>query len=399
MTAHPATLRLPPPERLGAKGAVLRKVLLIVAIIGAVLSLIGALTQHRQFAYSWFFGFYYFFTIALGALFWVLLHYVCNAGWDVLIRRIWENLIALLPWLLLIFAPLLLVEDFRNTLWTWMGNQSAHEVVVRSGYVNLPFFFIRLVVYFAFFFGAGHYYRSSSIKQDVDGSPVWTYRMHIHSYFLMVVFAVFETFAAFDWFMSMYWRWSSSLFGVYNFAVCAQAGMAACIVILAWLKAQGFLARVNAEHYQLAGKLLFGFSIFWAYIAFGQFLLIWYANIPEETIFYNDHNRENWIYITFFMMIGKFMFPVIYLLSQDLKRTLRGLAGIALWILFMHAVELYWFIMPYAHRETIIPSWLDIVAWVTIGSFLGWVYLRIAASASLFPVRDPRLAESLTVTN
>ncbi len=168
----------------------------------------------------------------------------------------------------------------------------------------------------------------------------------------MVIFGVIETLAACDWFMGLDWRWASSLFGVYHFAVCAQAGMAACIVIIAWMQSHGLLGRLNHEHYHLAGKLLFGFSIFWAYIAFGQFLLIWYANIPEETIFYNDHNRCDWEYLTYFLIVGKFMFPVIYLLAQDTKRSLRPLVTIALWILFMHVVEMYWFIAPYAHIRT-----------------------------------------------
>jgi hypothetical protein len=199
--------------------------------------------------------------------------------------------------------------------------------------------------------------------------------------------------------MGMDWRWFSSLFGVYNFAICAQAGMAACIVIVAWLRANGCLARLNAEHFHLAGKLLFGFTIFWAYIAFGQFLLIWYANIPEETIFYNDHNRGLWKYLSFCLIVGKFIFPVIYLLAQDTKKSLRALTFIAGWILFMHGVELYWFIMPYAHEWTLLPSWQDFVAFITIGSILGCAYIRVMTKASLFPPRDPRLVESLTVTN
>jgi hypothetical protein len=175
--------------------------------------------------------------------------------------------------------------------------------------------------------------------------------------------------------------------------------MAAGIVLMALLRAGGHLKILTHEHFYLAGKLLFGFTIFWAYIAFGQFLLIWYGNIPEETIFYNDHNRGAWKFLTYFIIVGKFIFPVIFLLAQDTKKSLRSLAFMAAWILFMHAVELYWFIMPYAHERTVLPSWQDFVAFLTVGSMLGYLYLRIAASASLVPTRDPRLAECLTVTN
>jgi hypothetical protein len=172
-----------------------------------------------------------------------------------------------------------------------------------------------------------------------------------------------------------------------------------CIVIAAWLKSHGYLARLNHEHYHLLGKLLFGFTILWAYFAFGQYLLIWYANIPDETILYNDHNRGLWKYLTYFLIVGKFMFPVLYLLAQDTKRKLSRLVAIALWILFMHVVEMYWFIMPYAHMQSLLPSWLDFVALATVGSFLGFIYIRITCSAPLFPTRDPRMPECLTVTN
>jgi hypothetical protein len=210
---------------------------------------------------------------------------------------------------------------------------------------------------------------------------------------------VLETFFGFDWFMGLDWRWTSSLFGVYNFTICVQASMAAGIVLIALLRAGGHLKMLTHEHFYLMGKLLFGFTIFWAYIAFGQFLLIWYANIPEETIFYNDHNRGAWVYITFFIIVGKFMFPTIFLLAQDVKKSLRSLTAIAAWILFMHGVELYWFIMPYAHQGSILPSWQDFVAFITVGSILGYAYIHIAARASLFPTRDPRLVECLTVVN
>jgi hypothetical protein len=401
MSAHRTILRLPPPERVVPARFALSSFFLILAVVGAVLSLIGALHDHVQFAFSWFFGFYTFFTILAGALFWILLHYVCNGSWDVLIRRVWENLAALFPVLLVLFLPLLVFHELRDTLWTWMplAGTDDRELAVRAGYVNLPFFFIRVAIYFAFFIGVSLYYRHGSVKQDADGSPVWTYRRHIHSYFALTVFGVIETLAGCDWLSGLEWRWSSSLFGVYNFAVCAQAGMAACLVIVAWLRGHGLLARLNHEHYHLAGKLLFGFTIFWAYAAFGQYLLIWYANIPDENILYNDHNRYLWKYLSYFLIVGKFMFPVIYLLAQDTKRSIRPLAAIAGWILFMHVVEMYWFIAPYAHPHALAPSWQDFVALVTVGSILGYAFIRIMCRASTFPVRDPRLAECLTVTN
>jgi hypothetical protein len=398
MSGHPSSLSLPGPDRLVPRNFLLTAVLGILAIGGGILSLVGALTNPTQFAFSWFFAFYFFFTIALGSFFWVTLHYACDSDWSVIPRRAWETILGLFPLFFVLFLPCLY---FGGHLWQWMQpiHEHDHELAIRAGYLNLPFFYIRVAVYFGYFILVGRWYWKNSVRQDTDGDPRRTRRMHDHSYFALVVFGVLETFLGFDWLMGLDWRWYSSLFGVYNFTLCAQASMAAGIVLVALLRAGGHLKMLTHEHYHLMGKLLFGFTIFWAYIAFGQFLLIWYANIPEETIFYNDHNRGGWKYLSFFIIVGKFVFPTTYLLAQDTKKSLRALTLIAVWILFMHGVELYWFVMPYAHQKTILPSWQDFVAWITVASILGRVYICQLSKASLFPTRDPRLAEGLTVTN
>jgi hypothetical protein len=300
-----------------------------------------------------------------------------------------------------IFLPLLWPNFLGEVLWKWLSPAHAAdpELLKRSAWLNGPFFYMRVVGYFLYFILAGLYYRRHSVEQDTDGSPVHTRRMHDHSYLALVIFGLLETFLGFDWFMGLDWRWASSLFGVYNFGVCAQASLAAGIVLIALFRAGGYLGAMNTEHFYLLGKLLFGFTIFWSYVAFGQYLLIWYANIPEETIFYNDHNRGHWYYLTYFLIVGKFMFPVIYLLAQDTKKSLAALTFISAWILFMHGVEMYWFIMPYAHPATTHPSWQDLSAFMTVGSILGFAYIQIAATASLFPTRDPRMVECLTITN
>jgi len=304
-----------------------------------------------------------------------------------------------LPLFFLLLIPVLL-PGMNEVLWKWMSpGADPNELALRSGYLNSSFFYFRVFSYFFYFCLAGLYYRRCSVQQDTDGNPALTVRMIDWSYPALVIFGVLETFIGFDWLMGLDWRWSSSLFGVYNFTICVQSSMAAGIVLVAILRSAGFLRAMNAEHFYMMGKLLFAFTIFWAYIAFGQYLLIWYGNIPEETIFYNDHNRGYWYFLTYLIVVGKFMFPAIYLLAQDTKKSLRALTKVAVWILFMHGVELYWYIMPYAHPASILPNWQDFVAFITVGSILGFAYIRLAASASLFPTRDPRLVECLTITN
>jgi len=400
MSGHPHTLHIPPPERLGVGKYPIAAIFAGLSFVGIILCIIAAAVDHVQFAYSWFLAFYYFFTIALGSFFWVTLHYACDSDWSVLARRTWENILGLFPVLLLIFIPMLWPGFLNDVLWKWMSPAMVndHEVAIRSAWLNTTFFYIRVFFYFFYFILAGLYYRNNSVHQDRDGNPILTRRMHDHSYLALVIFGLLQTFLACDWLAGLDWRWASSLFGVYNYAISVQASLAAGIVIIALLRSGGYLLAMNHEHFYLMGKLLFGFTIFWGYIAFGQYLLIWYANIPEETIFYNDHNRGHWVYLTYFLAVGKFLFPVIYLLAQDTKKSLRALTFIAAWILFMHGIEMYWLIMPYAHRG-MCPSWQDVVAFVTVGSILGFAYVRIAATASLFPTRDPRMVECLTITN
>ena len=399
MSAHPHTIKIPPAEKLGAETGPLSLVFGALALVGLVLTAVGASIDYVQASYSWFMAFYFFMTIAMGSFFWVTLHYACDSNWTVLARRTWENVLALFPVLFLIMIPLLLPQ-IAPVLWKWMNFSLAAdpELVKRSFYLNYPYFYGRVALYFLYFAIAGLWYRSQSVRQDSDGSPVHTRKMHDFSYLSLVIMALLMTFLGFDWFMGLDWRWASSLFGVYNYAICVQASLAAGIVLIALFRRGGYLMALNHEHFYLMGKLLFGFTIFWGYIAFGQYLLIWYANIPEETIFYNDHNRGHWVYLTYFLAVGKFLFPVIYLLSQDAKKSLRALTFIAVWILFMHGCEMYWFIMPYAHHG-IMPSWQDFTAFLTVGSILAFAFVRISALASLFPTRDPRMVECLTITN
>jgi hypothetical protein len=399
MSGHPTTVHLPAPERFGSERVPLALLFGGLSLLGLLLSIIGCAVDHVQFAYSWFFAFYFFMSIALGSFFWITLHYACDSDWTVLARRVWENILALIPVLLILFIPLCW-PDLRNVLWKWMAYPMLgdHERLERAMWFNEPFWYFRVFCYFTYFIIAGLYYRRESILQDTDGHAVHTRRMHDWSYPSLVIFGLLQTFLGDDWLSNLDWKWASSLFGVYTYAISVQASLAAGIVIIALFRRAGYLMGLNHEHFFLMGKLLFGFTIFWGYIAFGQYLLIYYANIPEETIFYNDHNRGLWLYLTYFLAAGKFVFPAAFLLSQDNKKNLRALTFICGWILFMHAVELYWFIGPYAH-QSILPSWQDFVAFFTVGSILTFSYLLISARASLIPVKDPRMVECLTITN
>ena len=194
------------------------------------------------------------------------------------------------------------------------------------GSIVIPFFWIRAVLYFAFFSFAALYFRRTSVRQDSDGDPKWSIQMRGFSFPGIILFAACTTLMAFDWFSSPDYRWASTMWGVYIFAGAAGAGMAMIILVVMALKNAGYLQFVNEEHYHIMGKLLFVFSIFWGYIGFSQYMLIWYANIPEETEWFLRRNIESWNVLNTFLVIGRFFIPFFYLLFQYTKRT-RKISG------------------------------------------------------------------------
>ena len=361
----------------------------------------------RQFAFSWLFAFIYFFTILIGCLFWILVHHATDSGWGIVVRRQMENLAALLPWMVLFFIPLVL---FRFEIWNWLtakdhleANPALGDKIgyfeLHFGSVILPFFWIRAALYFLYFAGAAIYFRRTSVRQDSDGDPRWSIQMRGFSFVGIILFALGTTFMAFDWLASLDYRWASTMWGVYIFAGSAGAAMALIILVVLGLKNAGYLSFVNAEHYHMMGKLLFCFSIFWGYIGFSQYMLIWYGNIPEETSWFLRRNIGSWNTLSITLVVGRFFIPFLYLLFQYTKRTPRFLAFMSLWVLAMHLLDIFVTIDPFIHPAGVQVSWLDGATLFAIGFPLAFLFLRGLGGASLFPTRDPRLLESVNVSN
>ena len=361
----------------------------------------------RQFAFSWLFAFIYFFTILIGCLFWILVHHATDSGWGIVVRRQMENLAALLPWMVLFFVPLVL---FRFEIWNWLtakdhleANPALGDKIgyfeLHFGSVILPFFWIRAALYFLYFAGAAIYFRRTSVRQDSDGDPRWSIQMRGFSFVGIILFALGTTFMAFDWLASLDYRWASTMWGVYIFAGSAGAAMALIILVVLGLKNAGYLSFVNAEHYHMMGKLLFCFSIFWGYIGFSQYMLIWYGNIPEETSWFLRRNIGSWNTLSITLVVGRFFIPFLYLLFQYTKRNPRFLAFMSLWVLAMHLLDIFVTIDPFIHPAGVQVSWLDGATLFAIGFPLAFLFLRGLGGASLFPTRDPRLLESVNVSN
>src|SRR5947209_15353373 len=371
----------------------------LIAFVALVLCLVGAIVNPHQFSYSWLFAFAFFFTLCVGCFFWTIVHHATDAEWSVAVRRQLENLAALLAVLALLFVPILLL---RHHLYSWMDIPPGHEASLDSkrAYLNWNFFLGRAVLFFAFFIFASLSLRRLSVRQDKDGNPRFTIWMRKVAFISLPMFALCLTFGAFDWLMSLNYRWFSTMFGVYIFAGAAGSSMSLLVLVITALQRAGYLKKVvTLEHYHIMGKWMFAFCVFWAYIGFGQYMLIWYANIPEEIQYFLTRNTESWWGLSMLLVIGRFFGPFTILLLISIKKHPRQLCYVAGWILFMQMLDIYLVVLPVLHGTGVHVSVWDFAALIAIGATLAFVYLRIVGKTSLFPVRDPRLVESLKLVN
>ena len=377
----------------------LSMMLLIAAVVGLGLSLLGAFIDPKQFAFSWLFAFVVFFAVCAGCFFWTVVHHAVDAEWSVVVRRQLENIAALFPVLAIFFIPIVL---FREQLYVWMTIAPGEDALLETKrlYLNLPFWLGRAVFYFLFFSFAALTYRAISIAQDRDGSPAKTLRMRKLAFVFLPLFAFSLTFAVYDWLAGLNYKWFSTMWGVYIFAGAAGSSMSLLVLVITWLRSNGYLREtVTLEHYHIMGKWLTAFTVFWAYIGFSQYMLIWYANIPEETEWFVLRNVEGWNVLSIFLMVGRFWLPFAVLLLRSTKKNVKRLCLVAGWILFMQLLDIYVVVLPELHRTGLRFHFLDLVPVIGIGATLAFVYLRLAAKSSLFPVRDPRLIESLRTVN
>jgi hypothetical protein len=216
----------------------------------------------------------------------------------------------------------------------------------------------------------------------------------------IIVLALTQTFASVDWIMSLTPHWYSTMFGVYFFAGSFVGFIAFLSVVSEAMRRAGLLDTViSAEHLQDVGKWLFAFTAFWAYIAFCQFFLMWYGNLPEETFWYKARMEGSWLTVSLFLMAGHFAIPFFYLMGRDVKRKDVPLAIGGTWLLAMHFLDLYWQVMPTLHPEGFRPSILDVAAFVTVGGCFVAAASWLMRRQALVPLRDPRLAESLAFEN
>lgn len=396
-TVDPARLTLP-------AGSAWNRLPMVGAVVGilaiAASFALGGGEDAAQLYFSWLVAFLFFLSIALGGLFFVLVHFVTKAGWGVVVRRLAENAMATLPLFALLFVPVALgIHD----LFHWSHDDAvAHDALLaaKAPYLNDGFFLARAAGYFLVWIGIALVYQRASRRQDATGDERITRRLTAASGPCIIAFAVTVSFAAIDWIMSLDPHWYSTIFGVYYFAGSLIAIFAFTILVAVGLSRRGALhGVVTTEHFHDLGKLLFAFTVFWAYIAFSQYFLIWYANIPEETVWYMHRTEGGWFSVALLLAVGHFAVPFFFLMPRSVKRRTLPLAVGALWMLAMHFVDLYWLVMPVLHHDGPQFGWLDLTTFLGCGALFLAAFAWPLGRAPVVPVRDPRLGESMGFEN
>ncbi|MBK1884350.1 hypothetical protein JIN85_18170 [Luteolibacter pohnpeiensis] len=405
-----------------------------IAVVGTVISLILLFAAPEKvkgcYAYSWVFAFYFFLTLSIGGVFWTLLHNVSNSGWGTSVRRIFENLgSTYIP--MVLFGIPLLCPPVQHYLYEWMNihreaSGNVHEwlgahhhtlLFNKYWYMNLPFWYGRALFYMVGLSLVIFSLRKLSTDQDTDPNPgvKRLLKARFHSTYTLIIFALTITFTGFDFVMGLDYKWFSTMWGVYLFAGSALNSMAVIILIATWLKSQGHLKNVvNGEHFHIMGKLLFAFTVFWAYITFSQFFLIWYANMTEETSYFLTRNTGGWNAAMLTLVFCHFVVPFVVLLQAWLKKNPKFLSWVAAYTLVMHVLDHYIITIPergvslgnidpgtFGEIQVSIPHafWGDIFAFITIGSAFLFFLLRALGQHSLYPNRDPRILESANMSN
>lgn len=343
---------------------------------------------------SYLVAFFYFSCLGLGGMFFIAINHATNAGWSSSIRRIAESFTSFLP--AMFVGSLVLILGFKY-LYAWADPSQAYRMTGGKALYLAPWFVIvRLVI-----FGIGcllfkKILVGNSIKQDQNGDSSLTQKSTAYSVGFIAFFAIFFTLFSIDLLMSLLPSWYSTIYGIYAFAGLVQSTMAVLALMIIWLRSSKWISGyITVEHQHDIGKYLKGFTIFWAYIAFSQFMLIWYANIPEETEFYLMRSHSGWLAVSMALLVFRFAVPFLALLPRDAKRNNMNLAAVSILVLVMQYVDIYWLVYPNFFDGAPQFGFLEISVFVGFSGIFMKLVTSFMTKNNLVAIKDPRLNEAL----
>ena len=376
----------PPPS--------IQKLSVVFIFLGAVSLLSSFLFEDSQkTASAYLVSFIYFLFLSLGALFFLSVQYVTSAVWSVNLRKMMESLSAYLPWSAVLLIPLIYYGQY---LYEWFHPSHVEKdplLMGKTAYLNVPFFLARLVLFFGGWLFFYKKFIHFSQKQDAGGPSLWMEKAKKYSVGFLLFFVLSFSFLSVDLLMSLDAHWFSTIFGVYTFAGAFQSALALMVLLTVYMipRSKG---RITKDHLHDLGKFLMGITLFWAYIAFSQYMLIWYANLPEETTFFVPRSKGPWMWVSISLIVFKFAVPFVCLLPRWVKRNYTAVSVLSILILIMQYVDIYWLVYPSLDGKILRWGLLD------LGFFLGFLGLFLYSVLKFFsenpaaPAQDPMSQKS-----
>jgi hypothetical protein len=377
-----------------------RNVLAFAALVAILLCAFGYWQNPERFFRSYMVAFAFTAATGIGAFFFVMVQYLTGSAWSVTVRRIMENIMITLPVGALLFIP---IAFGLKSIYSWADRAMvlADPVLkLKANYLTENAFLLRTTIFFVLWsIWIFSIYRQST-KQDSEKS---IRQMHIISkwsapgLFLVVVVG---TLASYDWLMSIEPKWYSTIFGLYILSGGALTFMSIVTLVALGFRKAGILTKsITLEHYHDLGKWMFALTAFYTYIAFSQYLLIWYANLPEETIWYRNRSAGSWIFIALAMPFIRFVIPFFTLICRPAKRNLTILGIVAVWCIVVEYVDLYWVVMPAYYKDGPQVHWLDFATLAATVSICGLAFWGRFKKNKMVPVGDMRFEQSLQFEN
>ena len=412
---------------------------LMIGIGGILLTAAGlAVSGASKVAFSWLIGVTFWTGLAIGMLMLVMIHHIFDASWSTVIRRQFEHGLASFKWLALLFLPLIVGSLIEPALvWKWMdpaydlasigSDGSVGEDVLwikKASLLNPTAFIVSTLGSFLLWIWLSSRLRTASFNQDKDGDLKWTYKNRATAAFGLPIGAFTLSLCIIYWSKSLDYHWFSTMYGVWFFAGCVRTALSAGVIIMVWLWFRGdYKGVLNNNNWYSIGMLMFAFTVFWAYVTFSQYFIIWNANIPEETFWYNLREMNNsdglpnqWKWVGMLLLFGHFFLPFLLLLSYKRKFDKVQMPIISAWIAFVVLLDIIYNIFPSKRvTEEMIAAgqgfglaagdplpflavhqlW-TLTAVIGVGGIFVWSYLKSFPTAKLIQIRDPRMGESLT---
>ncbi len=388
--------RLREDPALAARTARLGQIALGVGVTALVACAAGALSRPDQFFRAYLLAFVFWTGLTTGAMAVLMLQYLTGGAWGIAIRRELEAAMRTLPLVALAFLPLL-AGLHRLYEWTHADAVAGDELLRKKAlYLNTPFFVVRAVVAFGAWFAVAYFLGKWSAAQDTRPDREINRNLQRLSGAGLVIYALTTTFTSVDWVMSLEPHWYSTMYGVLYMAGQALAALAlATVAVVALSGAPPLSDFLGGRHFHDLGKMMFAFTMFWAYVSFSQYLITWSGNLPEEISWYLARFRGGWGWVAAAVLLFQFALPFLMLLSRQANRNPRTLAAAAMLLVAMRFVDVAWLVLPAFSPGVFRLGWMDLAAPIGLGGLWLAFFLRNLAARPLLPAGDPGFAEAL----